>query len=229
MVVIHPGESVQRIVLEHPSCARVFDHHGIDYCRGGLDSLAETCRRHGLDAGRVGLELEAVVAETADALPPSSALATPELIEAIVVGYHVHLRELLPHLRSLAARVAAAHGDRAPDLLALDAELRRLADDLELHLEDEEDLLFPALLGEDVATVERLLVLIEHEDFETRHRLRQLRRLAADYQPPSWACPAHRALFAELATLERELIEHAELESTELVTRLRGARTQEHP
>ena len=67
------------------------------------------------------------------------------LLDHIVSRYHSALREDLPHLGRMADKVAEVHGARHPELHELARVYRELRNELEPHLEAEEERVFPAV------------------------------------------------------------------------------------
>jgi regulator of cell morphogenesis and NO signaling len=223
---------VADLAREYPASIRVFQRHRIDFCCGGRKSVAEAAGRAGLDeAGLVG-ELEAALAapnagETwLCALPESLA----DLGKLIVGRYHVALRGELPRLIAMANRVEQVHGAEMPDVLPpLAATVRAIAAELDAHMQQEEEVVFPAIERLERASrrqataapsdLSALVAAREDEHAAVGEQLRTLRRLSADFTPPDWACNTFRGLYHGLAELERDLHEHIHLENNVLFPR----------
>lgn len=207
---------VATLVLEHQAAARIFHKHRIDFCCRGEQTLAEACAARGLSVRALVEELD-LPAEPGDERD-LRALSTPEVIDRIVEHHHAYLREALPFVRAMAAKVARVHGDTNANLPRLDAIVRELADTLEPHLEDEEQRLFPALRANQRGLAEQLAAMrSEHE--QVGALLERARTAAEDYRVPEWACRSYRALFAELEQLEYDTLRHVHLENHLLAPR----------
>lgn len=212
---------VKDIVLEHPETARVFQERQIDFCCRGDVTIDEACRARGTAADELWRALAEVVAGREG--PPADdarALDTPALIARIVDTHHVTLRQSLPFLRTLAGKVARVHGDHNPKLVAL----ARLVDDLtELllpHLDDEERALFPALIaGRPDAALGQMLEAMLGDHLAVGALLGEMRALADEYVPPSWACNSYRTLMRELEAIEGDTLRHVHLENHVLLPR----------
>jgi regulator of cell morphogenesis and NO signaling len=139
----------------------------------------------------------------------------------IVARHHVYLREALPFLQALAAKVARVHGDRDPRLREIDTIVRDLAGALLPHLDMEEETLFPALVrqGHGDAIVARELAAMREDHLAVGCLLERLRGAAGDYRAPAWACNSYRTLFAELERLEGDVLQHVHLENHVLMPR----------
>jgi regulator of cell morphogenesis and NO signaling len=109
--MISTETTVAQLVLDDPRRARVLERLGLDYCCGGKRSLADACVRKGLDPTAVAAELAAVDGDPAEREERDwRAVPLPELCEHIVDVHHARLREELPRLSGLLARVVKAHG-----------------------------------------------------------------------------------------------------------------------
>jgi regulator of cell morphogenesis and NO signaling len=223
---------VADLAREYPASIRVFQRHRIDFCCGGRKSVAEAAGRAGVDeAGLVG-ELEAALASPGGgeawlrALPESLA----DLGKLIVGRYHVALRSELPRLIAMADRVEHVHGAEMPQILPpLAATVRAIASELEAHMQQEEEVVFPAIerlerasrrqAAAEPSDLSALVAAREDEHAAVGEQLRTLRRLSADFTPPEWACNTFRGLYHGLAELEHDLHEHIHLENNVLFPR----------
>lgn len=224
---ITPATGVGELAAAAPAAIRVFQRHGIDFCCGGKLPLAEACARHDLSFDDLKSELDSALAPAAADLDwGSRSLAA--LVEHIVTRYHDALRDDLPRLEAMAARVDERHGARHPELFPdLLLTVRRLRFELEAHIAEEERSIFPRLvrLGTDAAAAtdaaglrdELARLRAEHQG--AGDTLGHLRRLTGDFTPPANACNTFRGLYAGLADLERELQLHVHLENNVLFPR----------
>lgn len=221
--------SVGSLVADRPSRSRVFERWGIDYCCGGKRSLAAACAAKSVDAVAVLRELHA-----ADAAPDSHAdvnwvhAPLAELCDYIVSRYHDMLRQALPRLTALSAKVRDAHGDLHPEMAELHACLTAFRAELEAHMADEEQVLFPAVKQLDAAAwipgagapgVDRSIVNLEHEHEAAGAHLAALRSLTNGFTVPAEACGTWRALVDGLRELEADMHQHVHLENNVLFPR----------
>ncbi len=154
----------------------------------------------------------AAPARDASAPPAHEWPTQAALVERIVERHHAYERRALPYLVALLAKVAGFHRRRNAKLGVLCDVGQELADAIEAHLDDEERVLFPALVAgaRDAARdgVDRL---------RGHHRalalfLARVRWLADDFAVPSWAGRSYQLLMEELAALEEDVVEHMHLE-----------------
>jgi regulator of cell morphogenesis and NO signaling len=142
------------------------------------------------------------------------------------------LREELPRLSQMAAKVVDAHGKRHPELAPTAAALGALRQELEMHMMKEERILFPyierleglAAAGQPLAaspfgSIAAPIGMMEHEHDSAAQLLARMRELTSGYTAPGDACTTFRGLYFGLAELEKALHEHIHLENNVLFPR----------
>jgi regulator of cell morphogenesis and NO signaling len=223
---------VGEIAAAQPASIRVFQKYGIDFCCGGKRPIADVCDERKIPyeeiAGAIAnAELPRDDRDWADA--PLGALA-----DHIVSRYHDTLRQELPRLQAMAAKVNDVHGAKMPETFPrLNSVLRELAEELTSHMAKEEMILFPAVQELEAAKEERRspqtrfplgalrmpMSVMEQEHELAGNLLNALRELTGAYNPPEWACNTFRGLYAGLDELERDLHVHIHLENNILFPR----------
>jgi regulator of cell morphogenesis and NO signaling len=207
--------SLAELVVEEPSRSRVFERFGLDYCCGGGHTLEEACRERGVPVEDVLLALDR--APSAPAVDWSAA-SIDELIDHIVETHHVYLRDELPRLSQLWARVARAHGGPKPELVEVSATFETLRAELEPHLAHEEAEVFPAFRA---AAGGASLDLLEHDHAEVGRLLARLSELTHGFDQTLALCGTHRAAVDGLRELTLDLHEHVHEENNILFPRVR--------
>lgn len=208
-------------MAERPGRSRVFQSFQIDFCCQGSRTLAEACARKGVDLATVIELIKAEeVAPAAPGINPAQ-LPPAELIAHIVEKHHGFLRRELPRLHAMARRVAQVHGPHTPALVEVEEVFTGLFQELDSHLQKEEQILFPAILalsqnGGAVLPLDRPIACMMHEHDDAGEALRRLRELTHGYEPPAGACNTYRALFDGLEDLEEDLHLHIHLENSVL-------------
>ncbi|MBL9019814.1 MAG: hemerythrin domain-containing protein [Myxococcales bacterium] len=147
------------------------------------------------------------------------AYSTRDVIEKLIGPHHTYLRDALPFLQRVAAKVARDHGDRDPSLVELATQLDIIAAALTAHMDEEESVLFPALLEGREREAVALLFDMRRDHEELQLLLHELRLIARDYRPPGWACNSYRTLMYELRALEADVFEHLRIETRILLPR----------
>jgi len=216
--MIDANDTLGQVATSHPASTLVFLRHRLDFCCGGRQKLAEACEAAGLVPEAV---IDEIAAEEATKSPPRwDDKPLTDLIDYVLTRYHEPLRTDLPALITAARRVERVHATKTSCPHGLTAHLEAVAAEIQQHLAKEEQVLFPALLagtrGSNMQTPIRVLMQ-EHDDHGAN--LQRLRELATDFQPPPEACATWRALYASLAKLESELMEHIHLENNVLFPR----------
>ena len=206
------------LAVRYPAASRVFHRQGLDFCCHGSRPLTEACEERGLDPARVLREIE-----VEDAAHPSAPRwderPLGELIDHIVAYYHRRLREELPQLVEMAAKVERRHAEKAACPRGLHDHLDYVHQAVLDHLAKEEQVLFPMIrAGRGPHAAGPIHVMeVEHEDHA--QNLARTRALTGNLVPPAEACATWTALYLRLAALEIELMEHIHLENNVLFRR----------
>ena len=205
-------QAIGQIAVNLPGSTAVFRRLKLDFCCGGQMPLQQACASK-------GLPLDAVLAELAELERPDELPATesPEaLVNHILTRYHAVHREQLPELIRMARRVEAVHRE-SPDVpVGLADLLETMEAELLGHMALEEQVLFPLLRsggqGADSGPIQTM------RDDHTGHgaQLERLMALTDDANPPRGACNTWRALYAGIAQLSDDLINHIHLENNVL-------------
>lgn len=157
----------------------------------------------------------------APSTPRLDTWSLPQIVDFVLVRYHEPLRAELPVLLDAARKVERVHADKDSCPRGLAAHLEQMDAELRDHLLKEEHVLFPAVRagarGAQLHMPVRVMMQ-EHEDHG--ENLRLLRALARDFAPPADACATWRGLYAGLAKLEADLLEHIQLENDVLFRRV---------
>ena len=213
--------TVGEIVAERPNQSRVFQSFGIDFCCQGGKTLRAACEGKGIALETVIEQLECEPRDKAAPEFNPADLPAAELVTHIVGTHHRYLREELPRVMAMAARVAQVHGGHTPSLLEVHQVYQEMAAELADHMMKEEEVLFPAITrlarGEPASVPldgPIACMLQEHDDAGSA--LLRLRELTNDFQPPATACNTYRALFAGLEEIEQDLHRHIHLENAVL-------------
>ncbi|MDA8247678.1 MAG: DUF542 domain-containing protein [Alphaproteobacteria bacterium] len=210
------AQTVGRIAATMPGAAGIFQEHGVDFCCGGDQTLADAAAKRALD-------VKALIDELAAANPASAAtmddVPSAQLIEYIETRFHaVHLRELAWLIR-LAGRVEVAHKDNAVVPAGLADLLARLRAEMTLHQKREEVVLFPMMLtgGGPMIAATMAAMRAEHDDHGAS--LSAIDRLTHGRSAPDDACATWRALSTGLTKFHNDLVTHVHLENNILFPR----------
>ncbi|MCB9832538.1 MAG: iron-sulfur cluster repair protein YtfE [Planctomycetes bacterium] len=211
-LLISPGRTLADLAVNCAGASRIFHRHRLDFCCGGGIALEEACAEAGLDLDEIVSELQ-LECESDTSTRRLDELDVPALIEHILRHYHEPHREEVPRLIEMAEKVEHVHAERATCPRGLAAHLRRMGVELEEHMQKEEQVLFPLLIGGGARMALMPIKVMEQEHRDHGTNLEKLVRLTNDFTPPEDACVTWRALYAGLEELRRELMDHIHIEN----------------
>jgi len=219
---IQPDQTVGQLATTLPGASRVFHRHGLDFCCGGHVSLGEACEAAGLDVSSVVAEIQGEAREHGN-FERWDDRPLPEVIDHILARYHEPHRQEIPRFLAMARKVEEVHAEKATCPRGLAAHLERMGEEMELHMQKEEQVLFPLLRDGRGALAAMPIQIMEQEHRDHGANLERLRELTNDYTPPPEACGTWSALYLGLAEFQRDLMDHIHLENNVLFPRaLRG-------
>ena len=216
--------TVAEIAAEFPAAVRVFQRYGIDFCCGGKRPVRAACEEQGLPFEEVERAIVTAIEMPSDSRDWTHAPLS-ELTEHIVSTYHDALRESLPRLEQMAAKVAQVHGEKSRNLFRIREALGELSAELNQHMWKEEMILFRAIRGIEAGVrgagmgISAPITVMEREHDHAGRLIAELRELADDYVVPEWGCATVRALYEGLAELEASMHVHVHLENNILFPR----------
>lgn len=209
--------SVGAIAEAVPGAAQVFRQAGIGFCCGGDETLRDACAHQGADPVAT-LDALLHLQARAGALPPEAA-DSPALIDHILDRFHATHREELAWLIPMAQKVETVHGDHEEAPLGLTAALIALADDLESHMQKEEQVLFPMIRGGGHPMIAHPIAAMRAEHAEAVRLLGQVLQVTRNLDLPVGACRSWTALYTGLRKFADDLAAHMALENDVLFAR----------
>jgi regulator of cell morphogenesis and NO signaling len=216
---LNAEQAIGQIAVQLPGSTAIFRRLKLDFCCGGQVSLREA-------AAQKSLDVQAVLAELSQLQRSSDVPATAspsELIDHILQRYHEVHRAQLPELIRMARRVEAVHRDN-PDVPAgLADTLEAMHEELLSHMHKEEAILFPMLKAGGNPFVGQPIGMMRAEHVDHGASLDKLNALTHDATPPAGACNTWRALYAGIAQLNDDLINHIHLENNVLFPTFEGS------
>jgi regulator of cell morphogenesis and NO signaling len=228
----HMGEFTETtlvadFVTNNPSTANIFEKHKIDFCCGGGNTLKNACEALHLETSLVLEELAKVSRENDPAERDWAGEGNVDTIIAYILKkYHDPLRLDLVSIEGMLKKVARVHGERHPELKLMDPIFNNLSEELKIHLEKEETILFPYMKAIYVAwrdktaapfhhcgSVQNPIRQMEAEHEDAGQTLVSLRTLSCDFEVPTDGCNTYRALYRGLEKVENDLHRHVHLEN----------------
>lgn len=209
--------TVGEIAAALPGATAVFRRFGMDFCCKGNVALEDSARQRGVDVAEVERALSTLDgASDGEAVPT----ATPALIDHIIVHYHEMHRSELPELIRLARQVEKVHAGKPGVPAGLAALLERMGFELEQHMSKEEMVLFPAMKRQVPGSMLGIPISrMRHEHDDHGETLGEIDRLTGGITLPRGACRTWQALYAGLAKLKDDLMQHIHLENNVLFPR----------
>ena len=219
------NKNIGEIVAADFSTAQVFKKYGIDFCCHGDTAIDSACQKLGINIE----EVENALLHLPDAGTyniPFESWPLDLLIDYVLKIHHRGIRTKGPELLSLIDKVKSAHGTRHPELSELYDSFRTSLEDLESHLQKEENVLFPYLLrlfeaaeqGNTLepmhcGTIQNPIRMMRFEHANEGDRYSHIQEITNGYAVPEDACASYRLMMEELETFMNNLFEHIHIEN----------------
>jgi regulator of cell morphogenesis and NO signaling len=215
---ITPSTTLAELAATRAGASRVFQSRGLDFCCHGRVSLSEACSKRQLAVDEL---IRAIEAETplATDFRRWDEQPIPGLVAHLLEHFHAAHRAELPRLFEMARKVERVHADKPSAPHGLAEHLGRVSEELEAHMQKEEQVLFPLILSGRGRMASMPIQVMEEEHVDHGRNLARLRELAHDFTPPEEACGTWRALYLGLSELEQQVMEHIHLENNVLFPR----------
>lgn len=226
---MHEGtenKTIGAIVAADFRAASVFAKYGIDFCCGGQVTLAAACAERSLNLQALTQELEAMQSAPADRSQNYAAWSLSFLADYIVNTHHAYLRENDQQIAAYAQKIAAVHGDNHPELLEIAAIFDKIVVEMTAHLQEEEEIFFPALKRvndakingqipdpKDQETIRTSLLKLQSKHEAIGDAVHKIHHLAKDYAIPADVCNTFTVTYQKLKEFEDDLHKHVHLEN----------------
>lgn len=238
------NKTLAQIVMEDHRNAFVFEKYHLDFCCKGKRSLEQACAEQHINATDVINELSHTVSTGTGTCAlefPFDKMSLTQLADYIVTTHHAYVKKEAKQILAWLEKVAFKHAGRYPELKRILALFTSEKEEMDLHMEKEELILFPRIKeleriskeanGKMTININYLLspiAILEKEHDYAGSLLEEIRNLSNDYVPPEEACTTNRLAFAALRSFEADLHQHVHLENNILfpkaITMLRSVR-----
>jgi regulator of cell morphogenesis and NO signaling len=223
---------VKDIVAANPGSTRVLEAVGVDYCCGGNNSLHDACLHAGVSEEDIMQRLRENKTDVGPGDENWTSAPLGELTRYIREKHHAYVREAIRRVSPLLARVKTKHGNNNPEIAEIEELFLKVARELIMHMQKEEQILFPYI--EEVERAANGQGTVEPPFFQTMRNpihammeehdaaaalVRQIRTASAAYTPPATACASYQALYRDLQEFEADLHQHVHLENNILFPR----------
>src|SRR6266705_2958915 len=134
---------VNEIALSNSAARRVLEDAGVDYCCGGGKSLRDACLHAGVTIDEIlkRLRENSEPAGPEDTEWTNASLA--ELTRHIREHHHQYVRDSIPRVRTLLAKIREKHGAKHPEIGEIEKLFGDVAREMTSHMQKEEQILFP--------------------------------------------------------------------------------------
>jgi regulator of cell morphogenesis and NO signaling len=220
------NKTIGEFVAEDYRTARVFERYGIDFCCGGRISLSDACRERDIAFATILGEIKTVKEEPQDRSQNYGSWGLPFLADYIVNTHHAYLNENTRQIAVYANKIAEVHGAHHPEVIEIAGIFDRIATDMEAHLREEEEVLFPAIKRIDAARkgdsepeaadlnkIRESLEKLNREHDAIGDAVHTIRDLSKGYTIPEDVCNTFVITYRKLKEFEDDLHKHVHLEN----------------
>lgn len=229
MQTFHIDDTPAEIVKAFPKASDLFKKERIDFCCGGDKPLRETLAKKTVDGEILLQTLNEAYQDWKEAGNKEvdwNQVSSSELVDHILQRHHHYLHQELEPLSQFVTKIFRVHGHNHPHLKDLHKVYHTFKADMEAHLVEEENQLFP-LVRQYEETKDPEITLRIHElnkDMEREHQeagdlLKEMHTITNGFVPPEGACNSYQITYARLAELETNTFEHIHLENNILFKR----------
>ena len=219
------NSKIGELVADDYRKAGVFKKFGLDFCCGGGKSIAEACEKKGINEEEL-IDAIKLLDDKEDASEQNFNEWKLDLLADYIINvHHSYVRQNLPLILQFSYKAARVHGHAHDELVKINEKFQLVADELTMHMQKEEMVLFPYIkelakssVNEPASpppfgTVANPIRMMEAEHENAGNLLKEISELSNDYTPPEYACNTWRVLFAHLEDFENDLHRHIHLEN----------------
>ena len=222
------SKTLAQIVDENHKAATIFEKYTFDFCCKGKRSLQAACEEKDLPAETVAEELGLALNANESTAVDFNKFSLATLADYIVSVHHDYTKKELPQIFYYLQKVSSKHGDRHSELNEIFEKFLELRDEMEMHMQKEEQILFPRIKElenaiennkRSAASIQIPIAAMEDEHEHAGNLLKEIRNLSNNYNPPPDACTTYRLSFAAFKAFEEDLHQHIHLENNILFPR----------
>jgi regulator of cell morphogenesis and NO signaling len=222
------NQTLAEIVTKDHRTASLFEKYHLDFCCKGKRTLNQACSDQNISTEELIKELTYVksVHHVNDESQKFDSLSLTELAEYIVAAHHTYVKREMPPLLTYLQKITSKHGERHPELYKITALFTALKEEMEMHMQKEELILFPRIKEtEKYATMQdghlqfnltylrSPISVMEQEHDHAGSIMAEIRDLSNNYTPPADACTTYKLAYSTLEAFEKDLHQHVHLEN----------------
>ncbi|MEP1095572.1 MAG: iron-sulfur cluster repair di-iron protein [Cyclobacteriaceae bacterium] len=219
------NKTVAEIVSDNFRTAEVFKKYGIDFCCGGQVNVSEISHKRGVDISSLKSDLIEILEDEVN-IHDYNHWTLDFLVDYVINVHHSYVHESIPLIKEYLQKVAKVHGHGHKEVLEIQTFFQMVAEELLLHMQKEEKILFPfikkiteakkkgkTIEGSILSSIEGPIEMMELEHENAGNIFRTISSLSDKYTPPSDACSTYNVLYAKLQEFEADLHKHIHLEN----------------
>lgn len=208
------------IVAKDFRAASVLSKAGLDFCCGGSKTLDAACREKGISTEEIKEKLADL--ENQPVIPGQNFNDwQPDFLSDYIVNvHHSYIRRTLPDLLFYTGKIMNVHGDRHPELKEIAGLFSKLSQELLLHLDREENVLFPAIKEamktkspEALKTIAGEMAGMSSEHEFVGGTMDKINEISGGYQVPADGCNTYAVAYKLLSEFEDDIHIHVHLEN----------------
>lgn len=220
-----PNLTINEIIWQNIAAIDVLENRGIPYYKLGTSRLSDITK----DAGDIYQTIRKATVALVNPLK-TDYWSVGFTVDYVINNHHAYIKAAIPELEDLMEHLVAVHADTHPELPMISDTFSAFKAELEEHMKDEEEIVFPSFKALEKAvlsgntnagqTVNDSMNWIEEDHVLTGTSLKYLRNFCNNYLPPDDSSPGFKILFEELKKFEYDMHFHMHLENNVLFSKV---------
>lgn len=217
--------TINQILKQYPFAIDVFENHGIPYYKKGTAKLSDITE----NAREIFEEIKSTKEFSVNPLR-TDYWSVSFTADYIIDNHHTYVRDCIPELQSLIEHLSQAHASSQPQLPMISERFFQFKTELEEHMKDEEEIVFPSFKkleeavknnhSESIETFYDVISWMEEDHILTGTTLKSMRSFCNNYVAPEDSSPGFKILYEELKKFEMDMHFHIHLENNVLFTKV---------
>lgn len=223
---IQANNIIGELVAHDYRTASVFKNHGIDFCCQGNRTIGDACETKQIAFEPILEELKAVIQKESTDTTNFETWPIDLLADYIEKKHHRYVKDKTMEITPYLNKICQVHGKNHPELYEIKSLFFESAEQMALHMNKEETILFPYVRKIVAAKIEDSnlekpsfgqvsspiqVMMAEHLDEGLRFE--KISNLSNKYTVPTDACNTYSVAYALLKEFEQDLHMHIHLEN----------------
>jgi len=224
-MMVQKENTIGEVVANNFQTAKIFEDFGLDFCCGGKKTIHDACKEKGINPDAVIKNLT----NTERANGTTAHFDTWELdflVDYIVTNHHSYVLNEITTIDHHLQKIVPKHGEKHEELYHVYTLFEELKEELLVHMQKEEKMLFPYIKKMVLAqknalgfphppfgTVTSPVAVMEHEHEQAGNLMHEINKVTKSYETPDGACTTFKVLYQELEDFEKDLHVHIHLEN----------------